>query len=252
MFVHDISCPPKTQSQCPTVKTPKPCVSLLFIFKKSNKCSEPVTLMPLPTAVLRSDPRVITSFDGGISPLLQILFDAFDFLFQPLVPAHLGDIDFCELVESAILHRLVYEFFLVVPVLELELVTKLREAQVRPRLVILFIFKAHAEAVTHANVLDGTVHVGAGEDVLPNVLPHAARKRVVQRRAEEPVAVGHEPLQRNGADAVAAEGELRAARLGQHLGNGVQGEQLAPSLGQKLLFMLLDVILYFSGVPVLL
>lgn len=45
----------------------------------------------------------------------------------------------------------------------------------------------------------------------------------------------------NGEDAVSAEGELRAARLSQDLGDGFPGEEFGPGVGDHGLFKFLPV-----------
>ena len=100
-----------------------------------------------------------------------------------------------------------------------------------------------AVAIAVAGVLHGAELGEAREDVLPDVLHDAAAHLVVERRAHQPVAVHDVPAHGVTTDALAADGELCAAGLGQCGWDGVEWVQLRPDLGGEVsLFFALEVV----------
>lgn len=79
-------------------------------------------------------------------------------------------------------------------------------------------------------MLDGTDFVFPCENVLPEILPDATGVVIAETRREEPIAEILVLVLGEGEEAVAGNGELGTAGLGEDFGHLREGEQFVPGL----------------------
>ena len=192
--------------------------------------------------------RIIPPLHRELFPRIELIIIRIDLRPQKHLAAGLRHLQLRRLFQSPLGLCLLERLGLLLPLGQFLLQLALLEARLEPVVVLGLAAEADAEAVAVAGVLGGAEDVLAREDDLPDVLPHPAGDVVAERGAEEPVAEEDEARERDGEDAGFGEGELGAAGLGQHFGDGVEGEELAPGFGQHCFFLFVGVFFERAGV----
>lgn len=201
--------------------------------------SKPIPFLPLPPSFQRSIPRVIPPLHRRLQPAIQLPLTRINLHRNGDVLPGFGFLQaHCTLPPRLCVLDLLLQIH---PLPQLGIVLVALVADHVKGVELLLTAEADAEAVAVADVLRRAPRRVACEDELPHVFPDAAADEIFQGRVEQPVAVFDVLVAGDAQRAVPRQRELAAARLRQHLGDGVEGEYLRPRLGDEHLFHLVRV-----------
>lgn len=231
--------PPKCHSHLPH-PTPPPCAGI----NHDRFTSKAVSCPPSPTHLFRPSPRIHTprpshfSFPPHLVPqpsvplphvVDELLVLGYGRHFGPGLLV-LGQMPVS--VDAPQLHGQIFIVFL-----HLNVVLELLPA-----------FKAYPVSVAIANMLVWAGLMLPRPEILPDVFPQPCCNIPIQRRLLQPLAHPEVSGPRYRPDPFAGHGELRAARLGEHVGYLVFGEDLAPHASHAGFFGVLGI--HCVAVPV--